>query len=235
MIELMNEILPPKTGRALLVRRGETLRVTDLEGQQVVDVAIFNAENYRDRLSLSYSTTRYAMQYNARRAGLPETEVLMSKDYVTEGDTLMSTIYTPLMTITKETPEPKGVHKVNQRMCNRRFYESFGLEGIDGCHEIIAGVVAPYGIAPEDIPDTLDLFMNYRHDCTTRSWVAAAPVSKAGDYVELLAEIDCLVAISNCPEDHISQINGGRCTPMRLQVFGAGDDISQEGAARANS
>ena len=56
--ELLNEILPPKTGRALIVRQGEVFRITDLEGQQVVDVAIFNANNYRDRLSLSYSTTR---------------------------------------------------------------------------------------------------------------------------------------------------------------------------------
>ena len=91
----------------------------------------------------------------------------MSKDFLTEGDVLMSTIYTPLMTIVRETPEPKGVHKVNQRMCNRRFYESFGLHGIDGCHEIISGVVAPYGIRPEDIPDTIDFFMNYHHDCAS--------------------------------------------------------------------
>jgi uncharacterized protein len=221
MTELLNEVLPPKTGRALFVRSGEVLRITDLEGPQVVDVAIFDADNYRDKLSLSYSTTRYAMQHSARRADRPEPSALMSKDFLTEGDTLMSTIYTPLMTVTKETPEPKGVHKVNQRMCNRRFYESFGVPNIDGCHEIIGGVVAPYGIRPEDIPDTIDFFMNYHHDCSSHSWVAAAPVSKPGDYVELLAETDCLVAISNCPEDHFSQINGGRCTPMRLQVFGA--------------
>jgi len=216
-MELLNEILPPKTGRALIVRRGEVFRITDLEGQQVVDVAIFNADNHRDRLSLSYSTTRYAMQYSARRAGRPEPTVAMSKDFLTEGDVLMSTIYTPLMTIIKETPEPKGVHKVNQRMCNRRFYESF------------SGVVAPYGIRPEDIPDTIDFFMNYHHDCGSHSWVAETPVSKPGDYVELRAEIDCLVAISNCPEDHVSQINGGRCTPMRLQIFAAEAATAQAG------
>ena len=45
---------------------------------------------------------------------------------------------------------------------------------------------------------------------------------------ELRAETDCLVAISNCPEDHVSQINGGRCTPMRLQVF------ADAAAAQAN-
>lgn len=225
-IELFNEILPPKTGRALIVRKDEALRITDIEGQQVVDVAIFNANNYRDRLSLSYSTTRYAMQFSARRSSRPEPDVLMSKDYLTEGDVLMSTIYTPLMTIVRETPEPKGIHKVNQRMCNRRFYESFGLHGIDGCHEIISGVVAPYGIRPEDIPDTIDFFMNYHHDCTNHCWVAEAPVSKPGDFVELRADTDCLVAISNCPEDHVSMINGGRCTPMRLQIFAANSGVA---------
>ena len=50
--ELLNEVLQPRTGRALIVRTGEVLRITDLEGEQVVDVAIFNANNHRDRLSL---------------------------------------------------------------------------------------------------------------------------------------------------------------------------------------
>ncbi len=219
MADPFDEIVPPKQARALFVRSGETLRVTDLEGQQVVDVALFNARNFRERLSLSYSLTRYAMQQAAARRGETLPDDLMSRDWLSEGDILMSTIYSPMMTIVRDTPTPKGVHKVHQRMCNRRFYESFGIFGVDGCHEAISRAVAPYGIRPEDIPDTLDLFMNYHHDCARRCWVAAAPVSKCGDYVELRAEMDCLVALSNCPEDMISPINGFHCTPIRLQVF----------------
>lgn len=219
MAELHNEVVPPKQGRALFVRAGEYLRITDLEGQQVVDVALFNAHNYREKLSLSYSTTRYAMQQGAARRGGEVPADLISRDYLTEGDILMSTIFSPMMTIVRDTPTPKGVHKVNQRMCNRHFYESFGIEGKDGCHETISRVVAPYGIMPEDIPDTIDFFMNYHHDCAHRRWVAEAPVSKPGDYVELRAEMDCLVALSNCPEDTIAPINGYHCTPIRLQIF----------------
>jgi len=32
-----------------------------------------------------------------------------------------------MMTIVKETPEPKGVHDTHNRMCNRFLYESYGL------------------------------------------------------------------------------------------------------------
>ena len=44
------EVSPPKAGLALTVRRGQHLRVTDLEGKQVVDMALFNAENPREKL-----------------------------------------------------------------------------------------------------------------------------------------------------------------------------------------
>jgi len=122
--------------------------------------------------------------------------------------------------ITDDTPAPKGVHKVHNRMCNRRYYESFGVEEqIDGCHEIISHAVAPYRIRPEDIPDTIDFFMNCHHDCVERRWVAEAPVSRPGDYVELRAEMDCLVALSNCPDDLVSPINGHRCTWERIEVL----------------
>lgn len=221
MSELHNEVILPKEGRALFVGAGETLRITDLEGQQVVDVALFNARNYREKLSLSYSTTRYALQQSAAQRAVELPPEMLSRDYLTEGDILMSTIYSPMMTIMRDTPEPKGIHKVNQRMCNRRFYESFGIFGKDGCHETISRVLAPYGILPEDIPDTIDFFMNYHHDCAGHRWVAERPVSKAGDFVELRAEMDCLVGLSNCPEDSIGPINGYHCTPVRIQVFDA--------------
>ena len=42
-------------------------------------------------------------------------------------------------------------------MCNRFLYKVFGMEK-DGCAENIARAVEPYGVAYEDIPDTMDLF-----------------------------------------------------------------------------
>jgi len=203
------KVMPPKTGLAVIVKTGQHLRVIDLEGKQVVDMAVFNEHNLREKLSTSYSRTRYP----PARGG-----EYIPRDRLTEGDTLMSSICRPMMTILKETPEIKGMHDVHNRMCNRYLYESHGVSQ-DGCHEIISKAIAPYGLLPEDIPDTMDLFMNYYHDCAARRWVIGEPVSRPGDYIEFRAEMDCLVGLSNCPEDVLTPCNGGRCTPVKVEIY----------------
>ncbi len=98
---VFEQVIPPKRGLAVTISRGQHLRVTDLEGQQVVDMALFNTANPREKLSTSYSRTRDVPKPGAE---------YVPRDKLVEGDTLMSTICRPMMTIVKETPEPKGVH-----------------------------------------------------------------------------------------------------------------------------
>lgn len=210
----MNEtshVLAPKTGYCTSIRKGQHLRVVDLEGKQTVDMVLFNSKNLRERLSTSYSRTRYVPE-----PGAP----YVKRDHLTEGDTLMSTICQPMMTIVKETPEPKGVHSVHNRMCNTWNYVAYGLAPRDGCLEILSHALEPRGIAPEDIPDSMDIFMNCHHDCERRCWVTEEPVSRAGDYIEFRAEMDCVAAFSNCPQDVLNACNGYHCTPVRIDVFG---------------
>jgi len=51
MPRIVDHVIPPKLGFGLVVRKGQTLRITDLEGKQVVDMALFNADNPREKLS----------------------------------------------------------------------------------------------------------------------------------------------------------------------------------------
>jgi uncharacterized protein YcgI (DUF1989 family) len=212
MPRILDHVIPPKLGFGLVVKKGQTLRITDLEGKQVVDMALFNADNPREKLSTSNSRTRYVPKPGAD---------YVPRDKLTEGDTLMSTLCRPMMTFVKETPEPKGVHDTHNRMCNRFLYESYGVGPRDGCHENISKAVAAYGLLPEDIPDTMDLFMNYHHDCARGRWVIGEPVSKPGDYVEFRAEMDCIVGLSNCPLDVLVPCNGYHCTPVKVEVYAA--------------
>ena len=48
------KVMPPKTGLAVIVKTGQHLRVIDLEGKQVVDMAVFHEHNLREKLSTSY-------------------------------------------------------------------------------------------------------------------------------------------------------------------------------------
>jgi uncharacterized protein len=208
---VFEKVMPPKSGLAVTVTTGQVLRVTDLEGKQVVDMALFNRANPREKLSTSYSRTRYIPKPGAE---------YVPRDRLGEGDTLMSTICRPMMTILKETPEIKGVHDTHNRMCNRYLYESYGVGPRDGCHENIASAVAPYGLLPEDIPDTMDLFMDYHHDCERKRWVIGEPVTKPGDYIEFRAEMDLIVGLSNCPLDALAPCNAYRCTPVKVEILG---------------
>lgn len=202
MPTVLEQVLQGASGIAFEIGVGQRLRITDIEGLQVIDMAVFNADNPREKLSLPYSRSRYT----------PESgQTFHPGDRLLAGDCLRSTIYRPMMRINEETPEPKGVHGVDGRMCNRHLYAAYGQDGKDGCHEIIARAIAPYGLLPEDIPDCFDIFMNYRHDCATGRWVIKDGVSRPGDYIEFEGLMHCLVALSNCPYF--------RGTPVKVEVF----------------
>lgn len=202
MSAIFETILAPATGVAVTVERGQRLRVTDVDGLQVVDMAVFNADHPREKLSTSYSRSR---------AGVVEDGMFHPRDRLGVGDVLMSTINREMMVITADTPEIKGMHDVHGRMCNRHLYEAMGQGPKDGCHEIIAAAIAPHGLLAEDVPDTMDLFMNYHHDCGKGWWVLEDGCSKPGDYVEFEARMRCLAALSNCPFY--------RGTPMKVEVL----------------
>jgi hypothetical protein len=187
---VFDEVLGEAAGLAVTVTTGQRLRVTDVIGRQVVDMAVFNASNVREKLSTSYSRARWDPAQPGE---------FHPRDRLTAGDFVMSTLNREMMLITADSAATKGVHDVHGRMCNRRLYRSLGRGDKDGCHEIIARSVEPYDLLPEDIPDTMDFFMNYHHDCANGWWVIEEGVTKPGDHIELEALMDCLVALSNCP------------------------------------
>ena len=77
----------------------------------------------------------------------------------------------------------------------------------------------PFGLLPEDIPDTMDLFMNYHHDCGQGHWIIEPGVAKPGDFIEFEAISDCIVTLSNCPVDVIVSVNGPTLGPVHVQVW----------------
>ena len=115
-----------------------------------------------------------------------------------------------LWTIIKETAENKGVHDVHNRMCNRYLYEAMLGSGLSRrLSGIISEAVAPYGITPEDLPDTFRTYFNMNlslHDCSKHfSGLVSSFAKRVGDYVEFRAEMDCLVAISICTDGILVQ------------------------------
>ncbi|QLH13066.1 urea carboxylase-associated family protein [Paracoccus pantotrophus] len=200
----------PKGGYAAIVKQGQVVRLTDLEGQQVIDFVVWNNNDRREKLSASYSRSRWFV---------PQHSAYEPRNTVGEGDWLMSTSCRPLMTIIKESAEQKGVHDLHHRMCNRFMMNVINGIDQDGCHEIIGKAIAPFGVDYTEVPDPINVFMNYPYNVEKGGFFIEAPITKAGDYIEFRAEMDVLVAFANCPEDICTSCNSGHCTAVNVKIF----------------
>lgn len=193
--------VPSNTGWTTEVRAGQHIRV---RGWTIVDFVVFDAHDLRHRFDQARTKTN------------------QNTLYVTAGHVLYSKSNTVMMTITEDTFE--GTHDLQKGMCSRsthelalrtgRMRESYlrdiSLEELPdhGCWENLSRALEPYGVAPEDIPSPLNIFQNMAIDATTGHMTNSRvrPPEDGGAAVTFRAEIDCLVALSACPDLSI----GGR-------------------------
>ena len=207
---IYEEMVPPKAGFSAIVKRGQYIRIIDVIGKQVADVVFFNENNTKEKYCNGVSLSRQMQPGESYKV----------KDKLTTGDVLFSTAYRPMMTIVADTQVPGGTHKtVGFHMCNEALYKTLGFPDHEGCWEILSGTLAKYGISPEELPDSFDVFMNVEHDIVAGEWRIKEPVSRPNDYIEFRAEMNCIVAFSNCPEDVFSACNGWVCTPLKVEIY----------------
>jgi urea carboxylase-associated protein 1 len=189
--------LPPHGHIAREIERGQVMRVVDLEGRQVGDLVAFNRANLAEKFWIS-NTIR-----------------LNGTVFVTTGHTLYSELSNPMFTITADTC---GRHDLLAGSCNAEIDKvRYGVDAHYGCVENFLAALEPYGIARKDVPMSLNLFMNCPVDASG-AWTIATPISKPGDYVDLRAEMDCVVALSNCPQD-LNPCNDGQLKPLQFIVY----------------
>jgi uncharacterized protein YcgI (DUF1989 family) len=195
----VRQVVPPRGGVAFLIKRAQRFRITDLEGRQVSDLVVFSTDDPTERLS----------QGNTRK--LNNTWLLST------GHRLYSTKCRPLLTIVADTV---GRHDLQSSACSPYDYPiRFGITDHPSCLAILRGVLEAHGIPEYLIPDPFNVFMN-TEVAETGQIEVRVPLSKAGDYIEFQAEMDCLVAMTACPQDQ-NACNGYHITPVRLDVFTA--------------
>lgn len=189
-------VLAPGACVAREVRRGQSLRITDLEGQQVADIIAFTLPDLHDRL-------------------WPSTTIRLNGTvYLTTGHVLYSELSRPLLTITHDTC---GRHDMLAGSCNAEIDKvRYGVDGHRGCVENFVEAIAPWGLKRTDVPMSFNVFMNCPVD-SAGGWSIAEPASRAGDRLDLRAEADLLVALSNCPQD-LNPCNAGAPKPLGVSI-----------------
>ena len=190
--------IPARYGAALEVGRGQVVRVVDVEGQQVGDFVCFNQDDLTERYS-------------------PQNTILFNRTiYPAIGAALVSDRGRPMMRIVADTV---GVHDLICGSCSEEYYrDRLDYRGPHrSCRSNLAEAMAPWGVTLEDIPFSFNVFMQWpvQPDGSVRPM--AAP-SGAGDYLDLRAELDLVIANSACPSD-ITPTNAHRPSPMRLVLY----------------
>jgi len=187
--------LEPQTGAGLIVKRGQRLEIIDPLGEQVSDLVSFSESDPREWLS-SGRTIDYA-----------------NTIYVTAGHVLYSNRSRPMWTMIEDTV---GRHDFLLTPCSPEtftiLYKTTGHH--PSCYENLVRGLEPFGIAPDAIPTTLNVFMNV--DVLPSGELRILPPrSRPGDRVRLRAEMDLIVGVTACSAE---LSNNGRFKPIDVRL-----------------
>ncbi|OAO89102.1 hypothetical protein AXX17_ATUG04570 [Arabidopsis thaliana] len=186
-------LIPATEGLGFQLAKGQVVRVTDIEGEQVADFTAYYANDTTERLDPSVTMDA------------------LHKMKVTPGDILYSNKYRPILTIVSDTTA--GVHDFINSACRPEMYEVlYNKKDHASCYNNINQALAPFGLPVPDQHYPFNLFMNTVIEPDGKIRIDR-PVSKAGDYVDLRAEEDLIIAISACPTSE-SVCNGYRVAYM---------------------
>jgi uncharacterized protein YcgI (DUF1989 family) len=171
--------IPPRSGTAFRLAKGQLLTVIDPQGEQVSDLVAFNADDTAEAISSGRSLD-YA-----------------SKLYLTTGDPIYSNRSNVMLRIERDTV---GRHDFLLTPCSKdTFRIIYGDQDPHrGCFGNLEAALAPYGIGPDHIPVAFNCFMNVVIDPATGTFTVEAPPSKQGDLVSFRAEMDLIVGLTAC-------------------------------------
>ena len=193
----MPQVIPPRSGVAFELRRGQRLRVIDPEGEQVADLLAYNRADIGEVLSSGRSLD-YA-----------------SRIFLREGDALYSNRSRVMLRI---VADDVGRHDFLLTPCSAEMFRIIYGDGDPhrGCFGNLAAALAPWGVTPDMIPVAFNVFMNVRVDGDTGALRVDPPLSRAGDSTTFAAEMDLVVGLTACAA---GQSNNFRYKPIHYELL----------------
>jgi uncharacterized protein YcgI (DUF1989 family) len=199
--------VPRNTGFVFDLKQGQSVRI---RSQTIIDFVCFNRDNLRERFDQA------------------RTKANQRKVFISTGDALVSKLNNTMMTITEDTFQ-EGHHDLQEGMCSRKRFELAAKRGMweitygrpladmppRGCTENLANILAPYGVALEDVPSPFNIFQHMIiHPAGELEHSKIRP-KPPGAHVTLRAEMELLVALSTCPDVTVSGNTGATVTVLR--------------------
>ena len=184
--------VPARRGRAARLNAGQAIKIINTHGEQVVDTWCFSAEDLTEFMSNEHM------------------RATLTRIFPRKGDELVTNRRRPILFFEEDTSP--GRHDTLMAACDDYRYGLLGCtEYHDNCTDNLIAGMRQIGLKPPEVPSPVNLWMNIPVNAGgDTDW--GEPLSKPGDYVVLRARMDCVVAMSACPQD-ILPINGRNRAP----------------------
>lgn len=192
----MLKTIPIQSGDSFTLKKGQFLKVTDIKGEQVSDLVVFNANDHTEKISAGKS-----MDF--------EESILL-----TTGNYIWSNLGRKLLKIIVDT---NGRNDFLLAPCSQETFEiMYGIkEDHPSCFNNLTKALNKFNIEHYDIPTAFNVFMNVQFDQAGKISVLP-PTSKAGDHVIFEAQIDLIGALTACSA---SDSNGGSFKPIQFEIL----------------
>jgi urea carboxylase-associated protein 1 len=193
-----DEVIPARAPWAGVVMKGQTIRIIDLEGNQAVDCILYNPHDEAERYSA------------------PDTIATQRNIFLTTGTKLMSNEGNAMMTITADTC---GRHDTIGGACScesNTLRYGHHTKHQHACVENFLNTHSWRGMGKRDMTSNINWFMNVPVEADGSLGIVDG-ISAPGKYLDLRAEMDTLVVISNCPQIN-NPCNGFNPTPVRVII-----------------
>lgn len=197
----LDETVPAGEPWMKRLAKGQIFRIVDLEGNQAVDTLFFNADDPEEHYSLTHTIQAQGALY----LGL--------------GTKLMSSEGRPMLSIVADTC---GLHDTLGGACSCESNTvRYALEKrfMHSCRDNFMAAIAhdTHGLHKRDIASNINFFMNV--PVTPQGGLTFEDgISAPGKYVEMRAEMNLIVLVSNCPQLN-NPCNAYNPTPVRCLVW----------------
>jgi urea carboxylase-associated protein 2 len=175
--------------------RGAVVRITDLDGDACVALAVHRAEHPQERLNVA------------------DTVKVQWQAYLGEGALLLSDMGRSLMTVVADT---SGRHDALCGVTTRADAGGAWTAAPNG-RDLLALGLAKHGLARRDLPPTINLFKAVRVEPDGALVLDVA--SPPGAHVELRADLDVIVTLADTP--HPLDERGSTPTAARVTAWTA--------------
>ncbi len=174
-----NNIIEPRSGTAFILKAGQRLKITDLEGEQVADLICYNQHDTAEYLSsgrtIDYAETIFLTKGHPFYSNRSNVMFDMVEDRVGRHDFLLTPCSADTFRIMYGHTQPH-----------------------QGCFGNLCKALEPYGIKPDNIPVSFNVFMHVTVEADSGKVAVLPPKSKAGDFIIVQARIDLIVGLTAC-------------------------------------